>query len=218
MIIADLIVIAIIALSVFIGIKRGFLRSVIGFLSIIISLILAVWTYPVVADVINNTEIKATITEAVENSLGEEKSSATEEKKDESGISALPKAALEAIEKQTEAITETAIQTTAQTVSTLAVNLISILLVFIVVRLIMFLISTTLGFITKLPVIKSVNRLLGGALGALCGILAVYLILTLITFNTALNSNAVIGKAVKESYIASQMYDNNFIVNWISGD
>lgn len=218
MIIADLIVIAIIALSVFIGVKRGFLRSVIGFLSIIISLILAVWTYPVVADVINNTEIKATITEAVENSLGEEPTIAKEEKEEESGFSILPKTAQETIEKQKEAITETAIQTTAQTVSTLAVNIISILLVFVVVRLIMFLISTTLGFITKLPVIKSVNRLLGGALGTLCGILSVYLILTLITFNTALNSNAAIGKAVKESYIASQMYDNNFIVDWISGD
>lgn len=218
MIYADLAVILIVATAGFIGMKRGLARSLMGVFSILISLALATWTYPIVADVINATELDETITQAIEQSLGDKDESVedTQEKTEEKGFSILPQSAIDSIDKKTDEIVDSARKTTAQTISSLAVNIISMLLVFLIVRLLMFIISGALKFITKLPVIRSVDKILGTAAGALSGILIVYLLLTLLTFNTALNSDHPIGKAVKDSYIASYMYDNNFIVSWIS--
>ena len=221
MIYADLIVLAIILIAGYIGMKRGLIRSVVGVFSIIISLALATWAYPIVANVINDTGLDDTITHAIEQSLSKEDETEAEDAEEQDGdeagkLSVLPKSAKYAIEKQTNTIIDSAKSATAQTISSLAINIISMLAVFLVVRLLMFLITHTLKFITKLPVIRSVDKGLGAILGALSGILIVYLLLTLLTFNTALNTNHPIGKAVKDSYIASIMYDNNFIVSWIS--
>ena len=219
MIYADLAVILIVLVAGFIGMKRGLARSLMGVFSIIISLALATWTYPIVANVINSTEIDETITKAIEQSLGDKEDvseGTTEAEKEEKEFSILPESALETINKKTDEIVDSARKTTAETISTLAVNIISMLLVFLIVRLLMFIISGALKFITKLPVIRSVDKGLGTIAGLLSGILIVYLLLTLLTFNTALNSDHPIGKAVKESHIASYMYDNNFIVSWIS--
>ena len=216
MIIADLVVVAIIAVFAFIGIKRGFIRSCIGLCSVIISLFISIWAYPIVTDFINNTSLNETIASTVELGLEDKSDSASEN--DDSGIfSILPDSAQDAIESGTEVVADSARKATAQAISTLAINIISILIVFIVVRIIMFLLSLTLGFITKLPVIKSINKLLGAIFGALCGILVVYLLLALLAFTSAINTDNPIGKSVKESYIASQMYDNNFIIECISG-
>ena len=218
LIIADLVVLAIIFLSVYIGIKRGFLRTVVGFLSIFISISFAIWTYPIVADVINDTGLKAKINETVEQSLSDTTAKDSEEKTDEKeGFSLLPKSAIDAIDEHTQSLTQTAVGGAAEAISGLAVNIISILLVFVLVRIIMFFVSLLTKFITKLPIIKSIDKCLGAVLGALCGLLVIYLLLTLVTFNSALNSSDSIGKAVKESYIASYMYDNNYIVGMISG-
>lgn len=219
MIYADLVVLAIIIIAGYIGMKRGFLRSVVGVFSIIISLALATWAYPIVANIINETNIDETITHAIEQSLGKEETSQEAEAKDEEKdgkLSLLPKSAKDAIEEQTNSVIDSAKTATAKTISSLAINIISILAVFLVVRLLMFIITHALKIITKLPVIRSVDKGLGAILGALSGILVVYLLLTLLTFNTALDTDHPIGKAVKDSYIASIMYDNNFIVSWIS--
>lgn len=214
MFLADLVVIAIILLSLFIGVKRGFIRSIVGVLSIVISLALATWTYPVVSNTIDNIGITSSIEDTIEKSLINKDNSEKQNTEDE--ISHLPKSTQEVIQKQTEAITASAADATAKTISSLAVNIISILLVFIIVRIIMFLISHSLKFITRLPVIKGIDKILGGILGLLSGILIVYLILTFITFNTAINSDGALIKAIHNSYLTSFMYDNNFIVNLLT--
>jgi len=215
MIYADLAVLAIIVIAGYIGMKRGFLRSVVGVFSILISLALATWAYPIVANIINDTSLDETITQVLEQSLSKEDDSKADEEETK-GISILPESAKGAIEEQTKTIFDTAKKTTAQTISRLAINILSVLIVFLVVRLMMFLLTHMLKFITKLPIIRSVDKGLGAIAGVLSGILICYLLLTLLTFNTALDTDHAIGKAVKGSYIASYMYDNNFIVGWIS--
>ena len=112
MIIADLAVIAIIVIFAFIGIKRGFMRSVIGLFSVVISMLLSIWAYPIVADVINSTGLNETIASVVEVSLEGDSNSSTES--DDSGIfSALPESAQDAIENSAEAVTDSARKATA---------------------------------------------------------------------------------------------------------
>ena len=142
-----------------------------------------------------------------------------EEKKpeNEEKMSLLPSNVQETIKEGAETVENTVVETASKAVSTLVINIISMVIVFIVVRVLMFIITRTLKFISKLPVIKNVTCILGGAIGAVYGILIVYVLLAVLAFNVAFGSGAGMIKPVKDSYIGAFMYDNNFIVNLVSG-
>ncbi len=214
---ADLIVIAIIFVCIIISAKRGFARSVIGVFSIIISLLVASLAYPVVSGYINNSGLKTVIEENVEKSLGMETEIEEQAQKQEEKVMFFPETIQKAIEDKTQEIENTAKKTAAQTVSTLVINLISIIAVFLVVRILMFILTHMLNLLTKIPIIRGFNRLLGGALGCLTGVFVIYLVLAIITFNSALSQNEFLIKEIKTSLIAREMYDNNLLVNMISG-
>ena len=93
-----------------------------------------------------------------------------------------------------------------------------LLVVFLIVKLILWVLMMILDVITRLPVIKSLNNLMGGIWGAASGVITVYLLLALLTFVTAVNSENAVVKNVLESEIASKMYNENFIVNIITPD
>lgn len=216
----DFAVIAIMLVSIFAGMKRGLVRSILGVSSIIISLILAVWTYPVVSDFIQNSKVNDVIEQNVSGAIGASSPSqavpkVTLEPSDDR-FADLPQSAQKAITDGVDKITGSVIDSVSGSVSTLSVNILSILIVFIIVRFFMFLLTHSVDFLTKLPVIKSVNLVLGGVLGAACGIITVYLIMTLLTVNTVVSSFESITYDVRESKIASKMYDNNFILNYIA--
>lgn len=213
---ADLIVVAIILVSVIISAKRGLARSVIGVFSIVISLLIASFAYPIASNYIESSELKTVITEKVEESLGVEEEIIVEETEEEKDFLFFPKAMQKSIEDKTREIEQTAKKTTAQTVTTLIINLISIISVFLIVRILMFILTHLLDLLTKIPIIKGFNKLLGGALGLLTGAFVVYLLLAILTFSSALNQHEAIIKEIKDSHIASQMYDNNLLVNIIS--
>ncbi|MBR2500487.1 MAG: CvpA family protein [Clostridia bacterium] len=213
---ADLIVVAIILVSVIISAKRGFARSVIGVFSIVISLLIASFAYPIASNYIESSELKTVIAQKVEESLGVEDEIIMEKTEEEKDFLFFPKAMQKSIENKTKEIEQTAKKTTAQTVTTLIINLISIISVFLIVRILMFILTHLLNLLTKIPIIKGFNKLLGGALGLLTGAFIVYLLFAILTFSSALNQNEVIIKEIKDSRIASQMYDNNLLVNIIS--
>lgn len=213
---ADLIVVAIILVSVIISAKRGFARSVIGVFSIVISLLIASFAYPIASNYIESSELKTVIAQKVEESLGVEDEIIMEKTEEEKDFLFFPKAMQKSIEDKTKEIEQTAKKTTAQTVTTLIINLISIISVFLIVRILMFILTHLLNLLTKIPIIKGFNKLLGGALGLLTGAFIVYLLFAILTFSSALNQNEVIIKEIKDSRIASQMYDNNLLVNIIS--
>ena len=81
----------------------------------------------------------------------------------------------------------------------------------------MIFITYGLKFLTKLPVIKSVNSILGGVLGGVYGILIIYILLALLAFSAAFGSESALIKSVNESYVGAELYENNFIVDFISG-
>lgn len=217
----DLLIIIIILASVIISGKIGFIKTALGLLSMVISISLASATYPLVADYLKEGTLGSVIEEKVEMSMREkaENEEESEKKKaqDEEKMSLLPSNVQETIKEGAETVENTVVETAAKAVSTIVINIISMVIVFVVVRVLMFIITHTLKFISKLPVIKNVNCILGGAIGAVYGVLIVYILLAVLAFNAAFGSGAELIKPVKDSYVGSFMYDNNFIVNLVSG-
>ncbi|MBQ3226215.1 MAG: CvpA family protein [Clostridia bacterium] len=195
---ADIILIAVIVLFVWLGIRKGFVKTVFGLCSIVISIALALSLHPMVSDMLEQSPVNGFVHEQVLGMLPE--GEVTENL-------ALPGFLQDSV-SEAEAQTKDAI---ASGIASVALKIISMILVFILVQLILWILSLTLNLITKLPVIHGFNKLLGGVVGAVSGILVVYLVLGLLTFTTALNKTTAVSEVVEDSLVASSMYENNLL-------
>ena len=186
---ADLILICFIALFAFIGMKRGFIKTIVGLASTLISLALTLLAYPVVSDLLHKLGVGEAITEIIIGVI-------SKNEQVNLGLGIMEK--------------------TAEASSVVVVNVISFIAVIIFAKFILTLLIKSLNIITKLPVIKQANALLGMVMGVLSGILISY---TLIGVLAALNDNNVI-LVVKEhldsSLIAVLMYRGNAITEVLS--
>lgn len=186
---ADLILICFIALFAFMGMKRGFIRTIVGLASTLISLSLTLLAYPVVSDFLHKLGVGESITEIIFDVIS---------KNEQTNLG------LGIMEK------------TAEASSVVVVNVISFIAVIILAKFVLTLLIKSLNIITKLPVIKQANALLGMVVGFLSGILISY---TLIGVLAALNDNNVIW-VVKEhldsSLLAVLMYRDNAITEVLS--
>ena len=198
------------------GFKRGFVRSVLGLGSIIISLVLALVLYPVVSGFMTNSVIGQYVSENVSGALVSSEKNPDSLSAEEANRSLkMPSGIAAVIENGISSAKDSVMTSVTNGVTSTAINIISMIAVFLLVRLIMWLLSMLLDALTKLPVISSVNKLLGGALGIASGILAVYILLAAVTFVAAVNSSNKIVNNVLESSVVSGMYNENFILDII---
>lgn len=186
---ADLILICFIALSAFVGMKRGFIKTIVGLASTLISLALTLVAYPVVSDLLHKLGVGEAITEIILGVI-------SKNEQVNLGLGIMEK--------------------TAEASSIVVVNVISFIAVIVLTKFVITILIKSLNIITKLPVIKQANALLGMVAGFLSGILVSY---TLIGVLAALNDNNVI-LTVKEhldsSLIAVLMYRDNAITEVLS--
>lgn len=209
-IVVDLIIIAVLLMFIFIGYKKGLTGSLIKLLSFIIALILAFVLYkPVASMIIKNTQMDENIKITITNTLGGEKKTNTDAE------NKMPSKMVENITSEIENATEEAktviIDETAKTI----INVTSGIIVFIAVRLILVIVSLFVNQITKLPIIKQVDKIGGIAYGAIEGLIIVYIILSIISLTSVIWSDNVVVTAINKSVLGEMLYNHNFIINFI---
>lgn len=215
--IADIVVALILVGGIAWGWKRGFVRSLLSTFSIVISLALAVMLYPVVSNFLADSAITGYVTQNVQQMLGAQSDGGTETGAEEQAPAEqlnLPEQVGKKLADGAGAVQDAVADSIAGGVASLAINVLSILIVFLVVRVGLMLVTALLEHVFRLPVLSTVNRLLGGALGLAGGVLVVYVLLGLLTFVATTDSTNAIVQNVRESRIASQMYDNNIIMKF----
>ncbi len=204
----DLVCIAIILICVVIGAKRGFVKTVMGFVSLILSIFLGVTLYnpfvnlmmsvPFMADILEGIKtsiantVKPTITAAVDGNMPEYLSKLISPEMLTSGADAIAAAAAETV---------------------FAVILVIIFI--IVIKIGIALIMGMLGIMTKVPVIKQLNQVLGGAAGLLIGLVLCYITAAIVFIVAAYGGGDVLYEGVQTSFIAKYFIDNNIIINMI---
>lgn len=103
-------------------------------------------------------------------------------------------------------------------VSMLIINIISMLLIYLLIRFGLIFARIIIKAISSLPIFKQLDRAGGVALGAVEGILVVYILCAFITlFSTSPAFNSTIS-SVKQASFAHYFYENNFIVSWLTPD
>lgn len=180
----DIVMVAVLALSIFIGYKRGLIMTAFSLASVIIAVILAQMLNPIVYNAVAATEIDEKIEQKVTayiEDVYEEKAVPVLEQKREDIIkeAGLPSFLEKIIIESDSAALKTA-ENEMKKVSVAAAEFTVKLLCFVLVAVIIVILLTVLMFalkiVSKLPVIKTFNAGGGAIAGAVIGLGIVYIV------------------------------------------
>lgn len=167
--IIDWAIILIVLLFGLIGRRKGLMKSLVGVVSLMASVIIAWILYPVVSDILSGIGVKEFVAGRVFSGL-ENIGTA------EASQLALPKFAADVAERA---------QTTVNTsvsgyVAGVVVSIASFIFILIITRVIIQIGLKVLNIFSKLPVVSTLNRLMGFCAGSIKGMIIVYLAITII--------------------------------------
>ena len=89
------------------------------------------------------------------------------------------------------------------------------LAIYIVARLLLFIISIFAKGITKLPILKQIDKTGGVIYGILQGALVIYILLGIVSLMSVIWGSNPIVNAVSQSYFGATIYNNNIILKLI---
>ena len=209
-IIIDIVIVAIIALCLFLGYRRGLTGSLLKILSFVLAIVIAFILFKPVSNlVINHTNWDDSLKTSIEQFITE-KTSTPEEK------SSLPQVIVDYIDEtmaqSVNEAKEVAIENTAQSVTNLIVNAGVWIAVFIIARILLIFIKFITALIAKLPVIKLFDKLGGILYGILEAFVILYVLLAIISFIAPMINNAEFIDALNKSFIGSMLYNNNILL------
>lgn len=208
-IILDIILVAIIALNVFICYKKGLVKLAVGLIAVLVSVILAVLLYkPVSNIIINNTELDEKIESAItENFVSEEET--TEETEDNGFMKYIEKYVEDPVNKTKNEIVVEA----SGVIATKLIDIIAMVSIFIVARLVLILLTFITDMITSFPILKQFNELGGILYGLIKALLIIYVLLAIAFFIVYTTGATGLGDAIANSFITKFFYNNNLLLS-----
>jgi hypothetical protein len=213
-IIVDLIIVAVLALFIIMGYKKGLTGSLIKLLSFVIAIVLAFVLYkPLANAIIENTQIDENIKTSIIQTLNNQKEEDTEKEQSEEKSSNLLESITQNIKEETENAKNEIIEKTAQETTITIINIGSGIAIFLIARALLVLVNIFAKQITKLPLIKQVDKIGGIAYGVIEGMIIIYAVLAIISLTSLMWENNTVVTAVVKSTIGNALYTNNLILN-----
>ena len=208
--ILDIVIIAILALSIIMGYKKGLINVIFNIFAFFLAIIITLVLYkPVSNIIIKNTDIQEKIeTAIIENTKGEENK---KEEKTENGIQKYIENTMQNAEEDAKS---KAIEVVAKNVSTKCIEIITALILFVITRIILIVLKFLTETLANLPIVKQCNEIGGLLYGVIKGILIIYVILTIMFFIISLKPEGMTANLIETSYITKFLYNNNIIVNY----
>lgn len=209
-IILDIIIIALMAISIFFGYKRGLVKVAVKLCALLIAIIVTLIFYqPVTNIIISNTQLD----EKIENIIIENGTKELEESNEENKnfVDSMQQYVDTTITNAQNEIVESA----AKEVAVRIINILVIVGLFIVTRIALTLLVFISGIITNLPIIKQFNELGGALYGIIRGLALIYLILAVVFLVVSMSANNSIVTIMDSSIVTKFMYENNILLNII---
>ncbi|MDF1618360.1 CvpA family protein [Petrocella sp. FN5] len=224
----DIILIAIILFCAINGMIKGFVKTLFGLTSTIVALVLTLLISPQVSGlIINNTSFDQMIGEKtvellnIENLMGDQDAELDEVIL--SGAINLPGNILRFLEKNNTPEINDKLEAKglgdyiSGSIATMAVNAFVFLIVFLIVSLILNAVVIVLDILTRLPIVKSMNKLGGFSVGLLIGILIVWVATLSLSFIISIQATETLSELIESSIFTKLFYYNNplhyFIMN-----
>ena len=224
--IADVVVLILIAVFVIIGIKKGLMLSILSIGSYFIAILLAVkLAAPVakilvkisvfasikgkVSDFINGL-IKDIINDSVDTQIDGivDKLKLSENLQSKLGIDSL---------RETSSTTAGMVDTLSGKIADLILLVIAFVVVYILAKIALRIISKLIRKTSKLPVIRTFDKLGGALFGMLEGVLIIWIIYMVLFMFRASGFTASIFELINKSKVALFLYKNNVLMGLVSG-
>jgi len=197
------------------GYKKGFLKTVTGLLSIILSFALAVCFYTQVANFIKTTPVYDSIYRSIEKHIDTSKEESDNVYDYGTAELNLPREYVKNMQKSVDGIKENMGLAIVNKTADIAVKILSMLLILLVARILIFILTRLFGLIKKLTLVGWSDRFIGGFFGFIKGFFVSYLILAIITVSATFNPQNFLVRATKQSEFAKVMYNNNVFLDFI---
>lgn len=191
-IIIDIVLIAIVILSAFLGYKKGLVKLGAKLFAGIIAIIITIVMYkPVSGMIIKNT----TIDEKIENAIVQNATNIINENdKMQNGI--------------TEHVEKNILPEQAESLSKNVVYVITALVLFVVVKIILSIVISLMDFVANLPILKQFNEIGGIIYGIIRGVLIVCVCILLMGVYTKIKPESTINNNIQNSLLTKLIYDN----------
>lgn len=191
-IIIDIVLIAIILLSAFLGYKKGLVKLGAKLFAGIIAIIITVIIYkPVSGMIIKNTtideKIKNTIIQNTENVIDEN--------------SKVPQTVTNQVKNQI-------LPEEAENISKNVVYAITAVVLFILVKIVLSIVISLMDFVANLPILKQFNEVGGIIYGIIRGILIVCICILLSGVYTKINPESTLNNMIQSSRLTKVIYKN----------
>ena len=213
-IIIDIITVAIMALFIFIGYKKGLIKVALGLVAIIVSILIALIFYrPAANFIINNTPLDNIISENIYNKIKDvDFNNITAEEKEKNQI-------LKIADKQIKKALEESRDNTAQYVSDsltrTIIEGISLIGLIIMLRIALLALNLLSDVVASLPIIKQFNKSGGILYGIIEGLFIINLIFAILYILNPIVSNSKIEQMVNQTKLSKLIYQNNVIITAI---
>lgn len=230
--ILDILLLAVFALTIIVCAQRGFVRTVLSMLSVLLALALAVALSRASAPILYDAFVEQPATQLVEKQIDETIDIDGTKQQAIAVIEDLPlglrelaaaigvdfDALMREINEKNVASSNIAHRLTEGIVKPIALPILQTLSFFayyIVLSLLLRLAIRLLDKFTRLPVLKSANKLLGGLLGAVKGILYLILICTVLRLLASFAAESTLAQAVTDSTVV-RLLDVSQLIGGIS--
>ena len=202
-ILLDIAAVAVVIVSVGIMAKKGVIKSLYKIFSLVLTIIAVILLSAPVKEMISTVGWDAKINDFVysalvtddkimQSSLGEE------------NMNALPQFVTESVDN----IAENAV---VPAICDVVVSLVSALIIFLIAKLLIYLIFLLIEGVFKLPVLKSLNWLIGAISGIISALVIIYLVCGIASLNVS--NSAQIRQIIDSTYLVKYFYDNNILMN-----
>jgi len=210
-IILDVIIVAILAINVYLCYKKGLVNLAVGLIAVVAAIILSVIFYkPITNLVVENTGFD----EAIENTIIE---TFVPEGTDAGqvqyvGILSFLETEVGNVVNQTQ---NEVMYETAGAMAEKVINLIVFIAIFTIVRVALFALTFVADAITSLPILKQLDDVGGILYGLVKALLIIYVVLAIVSLIVTFTASTSISDVISSSYVTKFFYNNNILLNLI---
>ena len=227
----DIGVIIIVILTIIVCFKRGFAKTVLGLLSNIVSIVGAFVLGTSLSDLIYSGLIKDNIIESLSSSINSNLSTSTSSVSGQASelpdyvnsILSLFGYSADTVNKNIDTMVETqsnniasAVESAIGPVITAILSFFLVIILFIILRFITAKISKLIAGVMEVPVLHTVNRVLGGLVGILDGLVVVYFLTAIVIIVVPIVTGGAIsyfefGVMAEDTMLFKLFYDYNIV-------
>lgn len=215
-----IVILAVFAVCVFSGYKKGFLKTAFSLVSWILVLVLCKFATPIVTDLlIEYTDVEVVVYGTVDGKVTE----AVEQALQNNGVSeleaALPAELKNMLLGENESIADALLNSGSLDVTPVVNGIVGILgfvVTVIVLRIAMVVVEILLNVVSKLPLIGPMDKFLGIGCGAVKGIIWCWVILAVVSILALTGANTEFAAYISESEILTWLQNNNLLLNLIA--